>query len=203
MSESANVRSIEALRNFEIALVKFQDTAGRAGTNLQQQSRRMIQWLELDRPIFWKRQLELAHQQLAEARTRLTQCKMRRTGDFRPSCYDEKKALDAAKHNVEYCRRQIEVVKQWTIKARSEAEEFTGRQAQLSRMLDGEVPKMCALMQRMVAKLEQYATITTADTMAVVNKFVAEDTTVAAAVTEPTDAPADTEIETDTREEDS
>lgn len=193
MSESANVRSIETLRDFEGALVNFHDSAGRAAANMQQQSRRMIQWLELDRPVFWKRQVELGHQQLAEARTRLTQCTMRRTGDFKPSCYDEKKALAKAKENLEYARRQTEVVKQWTIKARSEAEEFNGRQAQLTRLLEGDIPRMCALLQRMVGKLEQYATMTTADAANLVTSTLGEDPQSAASAAAAVAADIDSE----------
>lgn len=177
MSESANVRSIEAIRDFEAALIQFHDVAGRSAANLQQQSRRMLQWLELDRPVFWKRQVELGHQQLAEARTRLTQCMMRRTGDFKPSCFDEKKALAKAKANLEYARQQIQVVKQWTIKSKTEAEEFNGRQAQLTRLLEGDIPRMCALLQRIVSKLEQYATVTTSDAMAMVTSSLEDNGT--------------------------
>lgn len=165
MADSANVRSIASLRDFEGSLVQFYDVATRAATNMQQQAQRMLQWLELDRPGFWKRQMELGHQNLAEARTRLTQCMMRRTGDFKPSCYDEKKAVEKAKRDLEYARAQTEVVKKWAVKARHEVEEFNGRQAQLMRLLEGDVPRMCALLQRLVATLERYTTITTAEAM--------------------------------------
>ena len=174
MAEAANIRSIESLREFEASLVQFYDVASRSASNMQQQSHRMMQWLELDRPGFWKRQIELGHQRVAEARTRLTQCKMRRTGDFRPSCYDEKKALEKAKRELEYARRQIQVVKQWTVKARHDVEEFTGRQAQLTRMLEGDVPRMCALLKRLVQKLERYTTITSAEAMSLVSVTMEE-----------------------------
>jgi len=174
MADAANIRSIESLREFEASLVQFYDVASRSASNMQQQSHRMMQWLELDRPGFWKRQIELGHQRVAEARTRLTQCKMRRTGDFRPSCYDEKKALEKAKRDLEFARRQIQVVKQWTMKARHDVEEFTGRQAQLTRMLEGDVPRMCALLKRLVQKLERYTTITSAEAMSLVSVTMEE-----------------------------
>ncbi len=176
MSDSANVQSIQAIRDFEGALVQFHDVASRSASAMDQQARRMLQWLELDRPNFWKRQVELGHQNLAEARTRLTQCTMRRTGDFRPSCYDEKKALDKAKRDLEYARQQIQVVKQWAIKAKHEVEEFTGRKAQLTRMLEGDVPRMCALLQRIVQKLEQYTTITRDEAVSLVTSTTEEVT---------------------------
>lgn len=174
MADAANIRSIESLREFEAVLVQFYDIATRSASNMQQQSQRMMQWLELDRPGFWKRQVEIGHHRLAEARTRLTQCKMRRTGDFRPSCFDEKKALEKAKRDLEYSRRQMQVVKQWAVKARHDVEEFTGRQAQLTRMLEGDVPRMCALLQRLVQKLERYTTITSAEAMSLVEMTMEE-----------------------------
>jgi hypothetical protein len=191
MSESANVQSIEAIRDFEGALMKFYDVASRSTSNMQQQSQKMLQWLELDRPVFWKRQVELSHQRLAEARGRLTQCMMRRTGDFKPSCFDEKKAMAKAKNDLEFARGQIQVVKKWSVKARRESEEFSGRQAQLSRLLEGDVPRMCALLQRIVSKLETYASITSGETMALVSSSLEEDQTPAKEMNDETSEVAD------------
>ena len=175
MSESANVLSIEAIRDFEAALIQFYEIANRTTGNMAQQSQHMLQWLEMDRPVFWKRQVEIGHDRLAEARTRLTQCMMRRTGDFKPSCFDEKKALERAKQNLEYSRAQINVVKQWIVKARKESEEFNGRKAQLTRLLEGDVPRMVALLRRITEKLEQYANITTAEAMSLVTSSIEDD----------------------------
>ena len=181
MSDSANVLSITAVRDFEAAIVRFHDSASRAVSAMDQQSQRVLQWLERDRPVFWKRQVEQGHQQLAECRTRLTQCMMRRTGDFKPSCYDEKKALEKAKRDLEFARRQVEVVKQCALKARHEVDEFKSRNAQLTRLLEGDVPRMVALIRRIVNKLEQYTTMTSAEARTVLVDAVAEDAAAAAA----------------------
>ena len=176
MSQSANVLSIEAIRDFEAALIQFYEVASRTTGNMSQQSQHMLQWLEMDRPVFWKRQVEIGHDRLAEARTRLTQCMMRRTGDFKPSCFDEKKALERAKRDLEFARAQINIVKQWIVKSRKESEEFNGRQAQLTRLLEGDIPRMVALLRRIVEKLDQYTNITTAEAMSLVTSSLADDT---------------------------
>lgn len=175
MGDSADVRSIQAIQDFEGAILQFYDVASRSVSAMQQQAQRVMQWLETDRPAFWKRQVELGHQNLAVARTRLTQCKMRRTGDFRPSCFDEKKALDKARHDLEFARRQVETVKQCAMKVRHEVDEFNGRNAQLTRLLEGDVPRMCALIQRLVSTLDKYTTITRSEAMSVADAVIEDD----------------------------
>ena len=100
---------------------------------------------------------------------------MRRVGDFRPSCYDEKKALMRAKRELEFAEQQIKVVKQWALKSRHEFEEFNGRMSQLTRLLEGDVPRMCALLQRLSRTLERYTHVSTAEAMSLVATAIDED----------------------------
>ncbi|MCA9067112.1 MAG: hypothetical protein KDA96_28825, partial [Planctomycetaceae bacterium] len=88
MSESANVRSIDAIRQFAAAVAAFQTEARLCLSSMETQLRHSLNWLEHDRPAFWKREIENCMREMSAARVRLHQCRMRRLGDFRPSCIE-------------------------------------------------------------------------------------------------------------------
>ncbi|MGV2332718.1 MAG UNVERIFIED_CONTAM: hypothetical protein LVR18_00750 [Planctomycetaceae bacterium] len=99
---------------------------------LDGQLRQITLWLEQDRPLFWKREIEQCMREMNEARVRLHQCRMRRTGDFRPSCIEEVKALEQAKRAMEFAQQQIPNVKRWHGEVSHEGNEFRGRASQLA-----------------------------------------------------------------------
>jgi len=101
MSDSAQVKSIDALHYFRAAVVKFQETARQSVTSLEVELLKIMGWLERDRPNFWKREIETCYREMGEARVRLHKCRMRRVGDFRPTCFEEQKDLEKAKKDLD------------------------------------------------------------------------------------------------------
>ena len=136
MSNSANVNSVDAIRLFAAAVMKFQEEARLCLSMMDAQLRQILFWLERDRPGFWKHEIENCMREVAEARVRLHQCRMRRMGDFRPSCIEEVKDLEKSQHDVEFAQKQIPNVKRWFGEATHEAEEYRGRAAQLTQAVE-------------------------------------------------------------------
>ena len=162
MGDRANVQSIQAIRDFRAATVRFHDEAERALESLVVEMQRSIRWIQLDRPQYWKQQVRQCHQEVAEARGALMKCQMRRTGDFKPTCFEERKAFERAKRRRQIAQDMIDVVRRWGIKSQKEADEFKARTAQLSRCLEGDLPRAVALLERIVESLEKYAVISEA-----------------------------------------
>ncbi len=129
-------------------------------TILDSQLRHILFWLEQDRPQFWKREIENCSREMTEARVRLHQCRMRRMGDFRPSCIEEVKALEQAKRDMEFAQMQVPRVKRWHAEAAHEGNEYRGRAAQLVQAIERDVPRLLALLAFTVDRLEAYATVT-------------------------------------------
>ena len=102
----AHVTSVDAIRRFAAAVAVFQTEARLCLTTLDTQLRTILFWLERDRPQFWKREIEHCMGEISDARVRLHQCRMRRLGDFRPSCIEEVKDLEKAKHDMEFAQKQ-------------------------------------------------------------------------------------------------
>ena len=161
MGQSANVSSVDAIRQFAAAVVVFQEEARLCLTSLDSQLRQILFWLERDRPSFWKREIENCIRDIADARVRLHQCRMRRMGDFRPSCIEEVKDLEAAQKAMEFAQKQVPNVKRWNIEASHEGNEYHGRAAQLVQSIEREIPRLLAILAFTVDRLEAYAAVTT------------------------------------------
>ena len=159
MSNSANVSSIDAIRLFAAAVAKFQEEARLCLSMMDAQLRQILFWLERDRPGFWKREIENSMREVAEARVRLHQCRMRKFGDFRPSCIEEVKDLEKAKKDVEFAQKQVPNVKRWHSEATHEADEYRGRAAQLTQAVDRDLPRLMALLAFTIDRLEAYASV--------------------------------------------
>ena len=159
MSDSANVRSIDAMKRFQAAVLVFQEDARQCVASLEMQLMRMIGWLERDRPTYWKREIESCYREMGEARVRLHQCRMRRVGNFRPTCFEEQKDLERWKKSLEFAQKQIPVVKYWNVCAHHEANEYHGRASQLTRMIEREIPQLLSLLHQAIDRLEAYNNI--------------------------------------------
>lgn len=166
MPESANVKSIDAVKRFQAAVLHFQEDARLCVSALELQLQRVMGWLERDRPGFWKREIENCYRQLGEARIRLHRCQMRKVGDFRPTCYEERKAMEKAKRDLEFANKQVPVVKLWNINAQHEANEYHGRASQLTQILERDLPQLLALLSHAIDRLEAYGNVQLPDSIA-------------------------------------
>ena len=156
MTKSANVKSVDAVRHFAAAVVQFREEAKLCATQLEMEMRKVIGWLERDRPGFWKREAEMCDRRQAEARISLHRCRMRRVGDFRPTCFEEQKAVELCKQQLKFAQQQLHVVKHWTIAAHQEADEYYGRVVQLIQTLERDIPRLIALLNHSIENLENY-----------------------------------------------
>ena len=159
MAQSANVSSVDAIRQFAAAVAVFQQEARLCLSTMDTQLRAILFWLERDRPTFWKREIENCMHQISDARVRLHQCRMRRLGDFRPSCIEEQKDLEKAQHDMEFAQRQVPLVKRWHGEAAHEGNEYHGRASQLIQSIEREIPRLLALLFFTIDRLEAYAAV--------------------------------------------
>lgn len=171
MSNSANVSSIDAIRLFAAAVAKFQEESRLCLTMMDSQLRQILFWLERDRPGFWKHEVENCMREVAEARVRLHQCRMRKMGDFRPSCIEEVKHLEKCENDVEFAQKQLPNVKRWFGEATHEGEEYRGRAAQLTQAVERDLPRLLALLAFTIDRLEAYAAVTSPNAVPDANRM--------------------------------
>jgi len=146
-----------------MALVSFVNQVGDALTELSAEMRRAQEWLEHDRPAFWKNQTRLAMDKAHEAQQALNRCLMFPVADERPSCYEERAMVKKAQTRLAYCQQKMERVRQWQQTWRHEQFEYEGRISQLVKMVEIEVPQAIGVLNKILRQLEDYHAVRTAD----------------------------------------
>jgi hypothetical protein len=188
MTGPAKVYSTEAIEAVRLALVLFVDRVTDAMAELGSEMRRVQEWLEHDRPGYWKKQTRLAFDKEHEAQQALHRCLMFPVANERPSCYEERAELKKAKARLAYCQEKSERVRKWQQTMRHELFEYEGRMSQLVKLVEVEVPQAIAVLNRIVRNLDEYHAVKTADPKASYN-----DVAMARAIWSEEDAEASSE----------
>ncbi len=156
MSSPAKVHSTEAIEALRVALISFAERVTDALSELSAEMRRMLDWLEHDRPRFWKGQVRISMDQVHEAQQALHRCLMFPIADERPSCYEERTALKRAQARLAYCQEKVERVRKWQNTLRHELFEYEGRVSQLVRVVEIDVPQAIGVLEKILRHLEDY-----------------------------------------------
>ncbi|HTQ38307.1 MAG TPA: hypothetical protein VMJ32_04730 [Pirellulales bacterium] len=156
MSE-ARVTEVAAIGEFRADLVDFAGAVRRALTDIQLEVRRAMDWITVEQPGHWQAEVRRGYDAVARAKDELAHARTyKQIGDYIPSCDDEKKAVEMAKHRLEHAEEKLQTVRRWTMAARRAVDEFQGPVQQLMGLLDGDIPHAMVLLERMSMALEQY-----------------------------------------------
>src|SRR5262245_23175688 len=128
---TANVTSIDALRNVKAALARFCADVDSALVAMELEARRPVEWIEGDRARYWPQQARRASDLVQEARQALQRCEIRIGSEDRPSCYDEKKALEKAKRRLQLAEDKARIVSRWGSEMQKATEDFATQVARL------------------------------------------------------------------------
>jgi hypothetical protein len=185
MSGGAHVGSVDAVRDFRAALVTFAHEAHESLISFDMESRRTLDWLLETQPKFWQQEVRRSDELLTQAKIELERCRNSRLpGGEAPSCMEERKAVDRARHRKQYAEDKFEATRKWGYIANRESIEYSGRANQLTSMFDAQFPAAIALFERVLNSLEAYLAVSHDNGSAT---GVAEDTG-APAVSRPLDA---------------
>jgi hypothetical protein len=152
----ARVTSFEALVDFRAATATFLERAQAGVGSLRHETQRTLLWLEQEQPRYWAEEVRRSFDRVAAARTAYETCRLRTVAGHRSACIEEQQALRKAKHRLEYCQSQQDVVRQWGQRARDQADEFFGKLGPLERMLDHDLPLLIGELARRIQSLEAY-----------------------------------------------
>ena len=152
----ANIQSLDALKDMRVALILFLERAQMAMGELRQKVDRTVDWLESDRPNYWRDQEHKAYDLVAGTRIAYETCRLRTTGGRKSDCIEEKKAFERAKARMEYVRQKQEIVRKWVVQAGREANEYRARTSNFLRMLENDVPNLISQIGRMIDAVEAY-----------------------------------------------
>lgn len=160
MSSGANVQSIDAIRDFRAALNTFTHEAREALDSFGSEVNRSLDWLLSGAPSAWQNEYRKTEQRLGQAKIELQNCRSRSLADGSPpACLEEKKQLERARQRMQYVEEKIVIVRQVGQAADREVTDYKGRANQLASLLDGELPRAVALLDRALSILESYVNL--------------------------------------------
>ena len=155
---SASVKSFDAIQRIREELLKFAQSSGLGLDELEAEIRRTIEWVEHDRPQYWRMRVHRAHDAVTEAKNALHRCLMYPINDEQPSCTEERAALAKAEAELERCRKKHESVSEWSRTLRHELHEYKGRTTMLRQVIDADLPSATTALGQALLSLEKYAT---------------------------------------------
>jgi hypothetical protein len=157
---SANVQSESAISEFRSALCTFIVEARQALAAMEMEARRALEYITVDQAQAWTTEVRRGREKVQECKIEIHNTRtFKRIANYTPSCIDEKKALAKAERRLQLAERKVEAVRHWGRLAEQAFREFQARLAQFISMLDGELPKGVATLERMMASLDRYFTV--------------------------------------------
>lgn len=155
MAKAANVRSLEALREFRVALIKFIDKAKRAISTSDSEVMRMQIWLQSDQPSHWIREIKRGEERLNQAKSELFRATISQPDNPRGPT-DQVRLVRRRKEEIEHAKRKLENTKRWSRTFERNSNEYRGAVSPLSSALDGNAHKAVVLIENSIATLEKY-----------------------------------------------
>ena len=155
MAKAANVRSLEALREFRVALIKFIDKAKRAISTSDSEVMRTQIWLQSDQPHHWVREIRRGEERLNQAKSELFRATLSQPDNPRGPT-DQVRLVRKRKEEIEYAKQQLEKTKRWSRAFERSTNDYRGSMSPLSSALDGTAHKAVVLIERSIETLESY-----------------------------------------------
>ncbi len=159
MARSAKVTSIDVIEHFAAALNCFGEDAKTALDGIDMEVRRALNWIQREQKDYWTQRIRRGWDEVNIARKELERKMMFYPGDDRPSCHDERLALERAKQRLRLAQEKLEAVKRWSTRADREANEYIGAIQQLKRWMEADLPQGLADLGRMARALEDYVAL--------------------------------------------
>ncbi len=163
MAKAANVRSLEALRDFRVALIKFIDKAKRAVSTSDSEVMHTQIWLQSQQPTHWVHTIRRAEEKLSQAQSELFRATLSQPDNPRGPT-DQVRLVSKRKAEIVAAKQKLEQTKKWSRTFERSTNEYRGSISPLSSALDGNARKAVVLIERSIATLEKYlATQTKSD----------------------------------------
>jgi hypothetical protein len=157
MSQSARVESVDALKEFRVALIKFADAANGALGDAESEVQRTQMWLENDQLMHWQSQIRKRMEVVSRAKEQLRMKKVFKDSTGSKASYvDEEKALAKATRMLEEAEQKLAATKSWARRFQKEAAAFKGAVQRMSTFVLADVPVATAKLDRMTAALQAY-----------------------------------------------
>lgn len=156
MASQANVRSIAALDEMNIALKRFQSEANRVLQSTELEIKRTWEWLQ-DRLKYWQKELKRRQQQLIEAQRALQACLRSGDRDHPPDCRQEQAYVLHMQRLVQEAEQEVRKVMMHMKRIEEAIKIYQIAARRFGGTLNGELLQGCAFLSSRVNILSNYA----------------------------------------------
>ena len=160
MSTTARVDSIDALRQFRVALIKFAEEANAALGGAESEMQRTMGWLERDQLAHWQLQIRKRQEALGRAQEALRMKKLFPDASGRtPTPIEEEKMVRRCKAAVEEAEQKLANVKKYSRVLQREIMNYKGGVQRFSTLIGSEIPVAISRLDKMAGMLERYVAL--------------------------------------------
>jgi hypothetical protein len=160
MSESAQVSSIDALRQFRAKLCEFGVNALESLAAVEMEIRHVEAWLA-QQVKNWQLQIRDRTEDVARAKAALIRHKWGSKDGKGVGTTEVELEVKKAKHRLEEAEAKVELTRRWQRELPKSVHEYEGPARQLTGYLEADQKQVLAMLDRMTVALEAYTAIGT------------------------------------------
>jgi len=157
MAAGADVRAIDALREWLAALSIFKHEAEESLASVQMEIRRGIDWVGLQLDL-WQRAVREREEAVVQAKAELAGRKFPNWDGRMPDTTVQERNLRRAEARMEHAQDRVQRCRKWLIGLPRMIEEtYSGAGHRLQMTIEGDVGRGVADLQRRIEALERYS----------------------------------------------
>lgn len=157
---SAQLHSLERLLDFQAALATYTHHAKEALSSMEVDIRRTLQWLEQQLAL-WHAEVRRAEEEVFKAKQELARRRMMRIGDRHADTTEQEIALAKAQRRLEYAEEKEAACRRWLRQLPEAIDEYQAFAVNYQSILESDVPRMHAFLDRKMDLLEAYMQVAT------------------------------------------
>ncbi|HEV3143450.1 MAG TPA: hypothetical protein VGZ47_06140, partial [Gemmataceae bacterium] len=156
MQDAADVRSLDALRDFHTSMCVFRADAMESLASIELAIRKAQDWLA-EQAQFWQRAIRASEEEVFQAKQELAMRKFPGVSGRPPDTTVQEENLRKAKAKLAHAQEKLEITRKWVTKFPVQvSESYAGPGRQLLATLESDLPKGLAMLERRVIALEEY-----------------------------------------------
>jgi hypothetical protein len=156
MSKSANVLSVQTLKDFKLVMCNFAEEARNSLSGVDMELRRMRDWLERDQLGYWQSQIKKRSEDLMQARADLHKRKISQQGSDAVSDAEQKEALREAMRRLRVAEEKLALIKRLIPFLHHAIDEYHSHSQPLGDHLSGGFEKSLFSLEKMITSLDAY-----------------------------------------------
>jgi hypothetical protein len=157
MAETAKVESIDALKSFKRALIKFAQAASVALGDAESEIHRAQLWLETEQRSHWTHQVRLRTEIVARAKEAVRMKKLfKDAAGSRQSAVEEEKALQIAQRKLAEAETKVIAVRRYLAQLQKDYHVFKGSIQRFATAVEVDVPTAAHKLDALTRSLEAY-----------------------------------------------